>query len=149
MTFDKVATLDAREIPATVGHRSRSLARLNEEAEFPLAKFQVRNGDGPAGDYYGWGLGGLCASNYIPSQREDAPKHTAPLVEISYFDATEPSRGTPTDYRSASWRSLARLWARSTIASSAGRKRRGCPAQPRQSRRVRRWWRSAAYRTCP
>lgn len=84
VTFAKVATLDAREIPVTVGERSRSLARLIGEIEIPLAQFRVRQGNGPEAEYYGWGSLPN-APNYIPSQRGDAGKHDAPIIEISYF----------------------------------------------------------------
>lgn len=84
ITFSKVATLDAREVPVSVADRTQSLARLIGEVEIPLAQFEVKQGDGPEAKYYGWGSLPN-APSYIGTEREGAARHSSPLVEISYF----------------------------------------------------------------
>ncbi|MDR3636684.1 MAG: cytochrome c biogenesis protein ResB [Isosphaeraceae bacterium] len=84
LVYTKRAELPARELPVKAGDHEMSLARLLGEPVVPIAQFQVRQGDGPAVDYYGWGsLPGV--PNLIPSQREDSPAHGKPVVQINYF----------------------------------------------------------------
>ena len=84
LVYAKRAELPARELPVKVGEREMSLSRLLGERLIPIAQFQVRQGDGPAADYYGWGSL-PSVPNLIPSQREGAQTHEKPLVQINYF----------------------------------------------------------------
>jgi len=53
------------------------------EPEIPVARFKIKQGDGPETDYYGWGMLPMVPNLLGNQENPGAPK--SPLVEINYF----------------------------------------------------------------